>query len=434
MCLTFSPPSLPQLPERCNRTDRFLFHHPHRRTMPMRQKPPVGLSTLPRLRYGKRMKSRLEKEYEALAQCSGLVPDPAQRAALVRLAALGEAILAHRPRKGIIGRLRQPSLPALRGLYLWGAVGRGKSMVMDLFCNALPEAKKRRLHFHEFMREVHDRLGEFRKKGTADALAPVAREIARKARLLCLDEMEVKDIADAMVLARLFEVLAREGVFIVTTSNRPPEDLYKNGLNRALFEPFIAYLRQNFDVVELAGEEDYRKMWHSGAKAWLVPDDAEAGRKLDGLWDLLTGTATPAPLEIAHAGRKIGLAAWANGIGRSDFDALCRTPLGPGDYLALAEHLRFLILDHVPRLGPDDGAAARRFINLVDVLHDRGIRLAASAAAEPEALLDRGNSEAFEFDRTVSRIRVLEGPDDTLIAARPRAGGAMRGEAIPAGS
>ena len=364
------------------------------------------------------MKETLARAYAARIAAEGFLPDAGQEAALARLARLGETILRHGSGGGWLARWRRPTMPALRGLYLWGPVGRGKSMLMDLFCDALPEPRKRRLHFHEFMREVHARLDDARRSGAMDALAPVAREIARDARLLCLDEMEVKDIADAMILARLFEALAREGVFIVTTSNRPPADLYKDGLNRALFLPFIETLERHFDIVELAGAQDYRRLWHSGARAWLVPDTEEATRRLDGLWDLLTGGAPAEPLTLRHAGRTIGLPRWHDRIGRAPFDALCRQPLGAGDYLALAGHLDFLILDHVPRLGPEDTAATRRFINLIDVLHDRGIRLAASAAEEPERLIAPGSEESFEFARTVSRIRALEGPGARLPAAR----------------
>ncbi len=379
------------------------------------------------------MKEMLARAYAARTAAEGFLPDSGQEAALERLARLGEVILRHRPGAAWLARFRRPNMPALHGLYLWGPVGRGKSMLMDLFFDVLPEPKKRRLHFHEFMREIHHRLDAARNRGAADALAPVAREIARGARLLCLDEMEVKDIADAMILARLFEALAREGVFIVTTSNRPPADLYKDGLNRALFLPFIDALERHFDIVELAGPQDYRRLWHSGARAWIAPDTPEATHRLDGLWDLLTGGATGAPLALRHAGREIGLPRWHGRIGRTPFDALCRQPLGAGDYLAIAGHLDFLVIDHVPRLGAADAAAARRFINLIDVLHDRGIRLAASAAEEPERLIAPGSKEAFEFARTVSRIRALEGPDARLLARRHEAvqEGATPEAAIP---
>ncbi len=356
------------------------------------------------------MKGRLCDAYAVRISDGGLRHDPEQLAVLDRLEAIGAALEAPAPRRGLLsGLIGRPVPGPVRGLYLWGDVGRGKSMLMDLFHDALEIDAKRRVHFHAFMQEVHARLHEVRKTGVDDAIAPVADEIASGLRLLCFDEMQIGDIADAMIVGRLFEQLFARAVTVVTTSNRPPGDLYKNGLNRALFLPFIALLERNLEVHHLHGPKDYRQDRLAGSETWFTPADARARTALDAAWQTLAGGPGKA-LRLAVQGRELVLPAFRNGVGRASFWELCGRALGPADYLALAAALRVLILDGIPCLSRSNFNEAKRFVTLVDALYEARVRLVASAADVPEQLYLEGEG-VFEFARTASRLREMQSAD-----------------------
>jgi len=304
------------------------------------------------------------------------------------------------------GLFAKPVTPP-KGLYLWGGVGRGKSMLMDLFCQHTAITQKRRVHFHAFMQEIHHAMHEARKKGVDDALAPVAEAVSRDLRLLAFDEMQITEITDAMIVGRLFEKLMAAGVVIVTTSNRPPEDLYKNGLNRALFLPFIAILRDKLDVVALESPNDYRQHRLTGAQVYFHPAGRVQG-EIAAIWRDLTGGASGEVLRLPVNGRETELPRFANGIGRATFWDLCAKPLGPADFLAIASAVRVLILEDIPQLSASNYNEAKRFVTLIDALYEARVRLICSAADEPERLYIEG-SGAFEFERTASRLREMQG-------------------------
>ncbi len=296
--------------------------------------------------------------------------------------------------------------PAGRGLYLWGGVGRGKSMLMDLMAEASP-VPARRVHFHEFMQEIQRGLNQARIRGDADAVRPVAIDVARQVRLLCFDEMQITDIADAMIVGRLFQVLFEQGVTVVTTSNREPEELYKNGLNRQLFLPFIALIRDRMQVVCLDSQTDHRQGRVTGSQVWFTPADAAARGAMDSIWDDLTGGAQGAPCQIMVGNRAVDLPLCAGGVIRCGFWDLCGRPLGPADYLAIAQQADTLIIDAIPRLSMSNYNEAKRFVTLVDALYEAHVRLIASAADEPERLYNEGEG-TFEFERTASRLREMQ--------------------------
>jgi len=312
----------------------------------------------------------------------------------------------------------------VRGLYLWGGVGRGKSMLMDMFFDAAEIEAKRRVHFHAFMRDVHDFLAdwrtldegerkrsEFRVKGAADdPIAPAAKKIASEARLLCFDEFQVTQIADAMILSRLFEALFARGVTVVATSNREPGDLYKRGISRELFLPFIDVLRAECDVFELASQRDYRLERLIEKPVWHSPTGAEATAAMDDAWQRLTLNADPRPDEIIVKGRKVPVPASAAGIARFTFDDLCAKPLGPRDYLAIAAQYHTVMIDNVPKLSPENLSEAARFVSLIDALYEAKVNLVASAAAEPDQLYPEGKG-SFEFKRTASRLYEMRSAD-----------------------
>jgi cell division protein ZapE len=348
------------------------------------------------------MRESLVQIYDRRVAEGVLTPDAAQRAALPRLEAIREAL--ETPPRGGLFRRRVPPPP--RGLYLWGGVGRGKSMLMDLFADAT-DAPKRRVHFHAFMQDVHARLHDARKRGVDDALAPVASDLARGLRLLAFDEMQITDITDAMVVGRLFQMLMAAGVVIVTTSNRPPEDLYKNGLNRALFLPFIELLREKLEVIELQSETDYRRERLIGAKVYFHPADAAARAAMGALWVELTGGDPGAPLILEVQGRKVRLPLHHGGTARAGFWDLCGQPLGPADYLAIARSLKVLLIEDIPRLSATNYNEAKRFVTLIDALYEARVRLIASAADIPERLYVEG-AGAFEFERTASRLAEMQ--------------------------
>ena len=345
--------------------------------------------------------------------------DAAQVAACVRLDALREALelRAQASKSGVLGWLfsaRTEARPA-RGLYLHGSVGRGKTMLMDLFYAQLTIPQKRRVHFHAFMADVHARIHDWRmakKRGENhgihrgdDPVAPVAAALAAEAKLLCFDEFSVTDIADAMLLGRLFQALFAQGAVVVATSNAAPGDLYREGLNRALFLPFIALLQAQMDVLRLDASRDFRLEKLSGAPIYRVPADAAARAALDGIFAGLAAGEAPRPMELPLLGRQIHVPLAAGNAARFSFAQLCEAPLGPGDFLALARRFHTIVVDDIPVIAPDARNVAKRFITLVDTLYDAQVKLVASAAAEPAGLYPASEGrEKFEFDRTVSRL------------------------------
>jgi cell division protein ZapE len=356
------------------------------------------------------MRQTLTEIYETRVASGQLRPDPAQHAVLPLFENLRTWLEANTSRRvGLFAGLFAKPITPPRGLYLWGGVGRGKSMLMDLFTEATAISQKRRVHFHAFMQEIHRGMHDARRQGVEDALAPVAEAVTRDTRLLAFDEMQITDITDAMIVGRLFEKLFAAGVVIVTTSNRPPGDLYKNGLNRALFLPFIAMLNDRLQVVELESPTDYRQHRLAGAQVYFHPART-ATAQIAAIWSDLTGGAPDAPLTLAVNGRDLTLPRFANGVGRATFWDLCARPLGPADYLAIAQAVRVLILEDIPQLSAANYNEAKRFVTLIDALYEARVRLIASAADEPERLYLEGTG-AFEFERTASRLREMQAAD-----------------------
>jgi len=348
--------------------------------------------------------------YARLVDEGALIADPAQAAALPALEDIRAHLQATTSRKrGILGGLFHKPEDVPQGLYLWGGVGRGKSMLMDLFVGHLNIEGKRRVHFHAFMQEVHTALHAARQTGVDDAIAPVAAQIADGLRLLAFDEMQITDITDAMIVGRLFEKLFAAGVVIVTTSNRPPDGLYKDGLNRQLFLPFIEILKDQMVVHELISPTDYRQNRLSGAQVYFTPNNAETRAEMAKVWRDLSG-GEGAPLVLMVNKREVSIPAFRNGVARASFYDLCAKMLGPADYLAIASAVRVLVLEDIPRLGRSNFNEARRFVTLIDALYEGGVRLVCSAAAQPEMLYVEGDG-AFEFERTASRLREMQDAD-----------------------
>ncbi len=346
--------------------------------------------------------------YRARVADGSITSDPGQAMALEKLQLLWDRLAKPRdpaPKsRGFFGfgKKAEPE-PEPNGLYLYGGVGIGKSMMMDLFHDDAPVDRKRRTHFHDFMQEIHAALREERTRGTPDPLGPIAARIAAETRLLCFDEMQVTDIADAMILARLFEGLFAAGVVVVATSNRHPNDLYKNGLNRHLFEPFIELIQQKLDVLHVSGPPDYRKIDADRGGVYFAPDDAANRQSFDDLWRSFCGEATPFPAMLNLQGRFIELPLATKTEMRAGFTDLCAKPLGPGDYLLLAKTYPTVFLEDVPILGPEKRDQAKRFVTLIDALYEARARLVILAAADPESLYPKGDG-AFEFERTASRL------------------------------
>ena len=340
--------------------------------------------------------------------------DPAQLAALELLEALRVRSRESGNRFGKLkGILRKPGQDPGNGLYLWGGVGRGKSMLMDLFHEHLPLDAKMRVHFLEFMQSVHADLHEIRKSEVSDAILPAADRIAGGSSVLCLDEMQIDDIADAMIVGRLFKRLFERNVLVVTTSNRPPEELYRFGLNRHLFVPFIELMRNRMTVHQIGGREDYRQGRLAGRKTYFVPADELARREIDDIWNEITECRT-ARLALSVQGREVVLPSFANGAARADFVELCEKPFGPADYLAIARTVRVMVIENVPLMSRSNQNEARRFIMLIDALYESGVMLVMSAAAPPE-LLHSGGGGAFEFERTSSRLVEMQAGDWGMI-------------------
>ena len=353
--------------------------------------------------------------YENLVAAKKLERDRAQERLLLRFEALEQRVSAHRSARRInpVGWLfssRDRSDP-VKGLYIYGDVGRGKTMLMDLFFEANPVVRKRRAHFHEFMADVHERVRVFRQKlkdgevEGEDAIRLAAGEIAEESWLLCFDEFHVTDIADAMILGRLFARLFELGVVVVATSNVAPAELYKDGLNRALFLPFVRMIEQHMEVLELKARTDFRLEKLAGQKVWYVPADDAATAALDEAWRKLVGSSSGMPQELAVKGRRLRVPRAAMGVARFFFHDLCEQPLAAADYLRIAHEFHTLIIDRIPVMGFDQRNAAKRFIILIDTLYDHAVKLIASAEAEPDALYDASDGfEAAEFKRTASRL------------------------------
>jgi cell division protein ZapE len=366
-----------------------------------------------------------------------LLPDPAQEFAAERLQGLWRALSGYAPAApqsgGLLGafrarlglgrsdggrqrRVREDGMDTPQGLYLVGAVGRGKSMLMDLFFAAAPIAARRRVHFHAFMQEVHAALHVARQSpGVADPIPLLADRVAAEAVLLCFDEFQVHDIADAMILGRLFEALFARGVVVVATSNTVPDELYKDGLQRDRFLPFIAVIKERLEVIVLDGRRDYRRDRILGMRTWWAPADARADAALGRAFAELAaaeageeGEAGKLTLDVL--GRRVTLPLARGHVARADFDALCGAALGPADYLAIATHVHALVLDGIPRLSPANFDRARRFITLVDALYEHRVKLVASAADIPDRLYERGENAAM-FQRTASRLMEMQSED-----------------------
>ena len=339
--------------------------------------------------------------YQSRIDQGVLHADSAQEAVLPEFERI-RAALAQPVKRGLFRKAPPPP----KGLYLWGGVGRGKSMLMDLFVEGLGDIPARRVHFHAFMQEIHAAMHTARQQGIEDALAPAAQAVIDSVKVLAFDEMQITDITDAMIVGRLFELLFAAGVVIVTTSNRVPDDLYKNGLNRQLFLPFIALIKEQMVVHELASPKDYRQNRLSGSKVYFTPNGAEAHAAIEAIWhDLAGGPGAELALEVK--GRRVILPHYRNGVARAQFYDLCGHFLGPGDYLAIAKAVKLLILEDIPRLSRSNFNEAKRFVTLIDALYEARVKLICSAAAEPEVLYVEGEG-VFEFERTASRLREMQ--------------------------
>ncbi len=356
--------------------------------------------------------------YRARLTAGQLKADPQQQRIVDRLQSLADALAKAAPR-GLLARLglakRLSDAPS--GIYIWGPVGRGKSMLMDLFFAAAPVARKRRVHFHAFMLEVHERLHRRRQvliekdaPPEADPIPPFARTLAGEAKLLCFDEFQVTNIADAMILGRLFETLFASGVTVVATSNRAPDDLYDNGLQRDRFLPFIAMLKQRLEVLMLGGEEDYRLARLRDMTVYVSPLGEMAEEKLEEVFARLTDNAKGEQRVFRTQGRDVIVPRWAQGVGWFSFAELCAKPLGAADFIAIAEHCHTVMVSDIPRLTFDRRNEAMRFITLIDALYEHKVKLICSAAAMPAQLYTQGDG-AFEFERTVSRLMEMQSRD-----------------------
>jgi cell division protein ZapE len=349
------------------------------------------------------------ERYRALVAAGELQPDADQQHAVAALDRLAIK-LAEIPRKGsILWRLAGLAAEPPGGAYLWGGVGRGKSMLMDLAFETIGYQPKRRVHFHEFMLEVHARLRAERAKEEGDPIPPVARDIAEDAKLLCFDEMVINNSADAMILSRLFSNLLEAGVTMITTSNRPPRDLYRDGLNRELFLPFIDLIEERLEVVPLNGPTDYRLHRLGGMPTWYVPNGPEASKKLSEAFFRLTDypvedrARVPSEDLRLGGGRTLHVPKSLKGVAVFSFKRLCGEARGAADYLSVARRYHTVFLVGIPRMGPENRNEAARFVTLIDALYEHKVKLLAAADAEPQDLYVAGDG-AFEFERTASRL------------------------------
>jgi cell division protein ZapE len=362
------------------------------------------------------MSSSIAARYAGNVATGRIERDPAQLVIVDKLVQLEARIAEYQlaRKSSALGWLfgkRERALPPVKGVYIYGEVGRGKTMLMDLFFESSPGTRKRRAHFHEFMLDVHERIYAIRQKtklgehADEDPIKHVGEELAAEAWLLCFDEFHVTDIADAMILGRLFAQLFDHGVVVVATANVPPDELYRDGLNRALFVPFIDMLNARTDVMRLDARTDFRLEKLAGQPAWYVPDDAAADAALDAAWRRLTGGNHGAALDLALKGRAIHVPRAFMGVARFSFHDLCEQPLAAADYLRIAREFHTIILDHIPAMTYDNRDAAKRLIILIDTLYDMNVKLIVSAAASADALyVAEQGFEAREFGRTASRL------------------------------
>src|SRR3954466_6475401 len=388
------------------------------------------------------MSSTIIERYNALVNAGEIERDPAQQSVAAKLAQLEQRLARHRlaRKSSQLGWLfgGNERKDPIKGLYICGEVGRGKTMLMDLFFDMSAVKRRRRAHFHEFMADIHERLNDVRHKMRSGAIANddpiklVAAALAAEAWLLCFDEFHVTDIADAMILGRLFTRLFEDGVVVVATSNVEPDELYKDGLNRALFLPFIALLSQNMDVVKLEAPKDFRLEKLNAQPVWYVPADEDAEVALDMAWQPLTGTLEGTPFDIVAKGRVLRVPEAAKGVARFSFRQLCEQPLGASDYLRIAHEFHTVILDGIPVMDYPQRNEAKRFIALIDTLYDNAVKLVASASAEPTDLyLATEGYEANEFKRTASRLIEMRSGDYLARAhGRPSQGPSVSSEGI----
>jgi cell division protein ZapE len=361
------------------------------------------------------------ERYQALIQSGRFLPDAAQARAAQALERLYGELKDYRPGRKLFSFGAGSGASAPKGLYIHGDVGRGKSLLMDLFFESATTKKKRRVHFNAFMVETHARIHEWRgltprertvrkefvKEAGDDPIAPVAKRIFSEANLLCFDEFQVTDVADAMILKRLFERLLAMGTVIVATSNTPPERLYEGGLNRGLFFSFISLIEERLEVIELNGPRDYRLGRIDGLRVYLIPLGRDTDAAMDETWRRLAGSQKGEPMTLNVLERKLVVPQTANGVARFSFDALCGQPLGAADYLAIAHAFHTLLVDRIPRLSPSQRNEARRFTLLIDTLYDEKVKLVCSAAAAPSELYVEGdNSDAFR--RAASRLMEMQ--------------------------
>jgi cell division protein ZapE len=358
------------------------------------------------------MPANFRANYLALVAAGEIEADPAQRELIGRFERLERELSEHRlaRKSSALGWLfgKREKSQQIKGLYVYGEVGRGKTMMMDLFYESSAIKRKRRAHFHEFMADVHERVHAFRQDQNGDDRDPIERvaaAIADESWLLCFDEFHVTDITDAMILGRLFTKLFELGVVVIATSNQPPSGLYKDGLNRGLFVPFIAMLEQHCDVVRLDARIDFRLEKLTGLPVWYVPDDTKAREALDATWKRLTGGQGGAAFDLTVKGHPVHVPQAAKGVARFSFTDLCGKPLGALDYLRIAHEFHTIVLDHIPVMDHDRRNEAKRFIILIDTLYDHAVKLIASAQAEPDGLYTATRGyEATEFARTASRL------------------------------
>ena len=391
------------------------------------------------LRDGLQTHATVRQRYDHLVETGAVERDPAQERVVAALDRLTDEISAKRlaQKSSALGwlfaRSKQPRV-TVKGLYIHGGVGRGKTMLMDMFFELLPARRKRRVHFNDFMADVQDRIQKHRqarKQGTVkedDPIPPVARALAEQAWVLCFDEFSVTDIADAMILSRLFSALFSNGVVLVATSNVAPQDLYRDGLNRQLFVPFIGLLERNAEVLTLDADKDYRQEKLNRLPVYVTPADAAADRALDEAWRAMTQGKPTAEATLTLKGRQLVVPRAAGDAARFSFADLCEKPLGARDYLAIAGRFSTIFIDHVPVLGEGKRNEAKRFILLIDTLYDHRMRLVMSAAAPPEGLyIAKRGTEVFEFERTASRLVEMQSRDWLEGWAERR-----KGEAAPA--
>ncbi len=368
--------------------------------------------------------------YRRMQAAGELQPDPVQELAAEKLHSLHHALARYNPKapgdwKERLGLTRRKVNPP-QGLYLFGGVGRGKSMLMDMFYDTAPVALKRRVHFHEFMIEIHDKVHAWRQeqgnrsKKEQDPLPKIASTLSEQVTLLCFDEFHVTDIADAMILGRLFSALFENGVVVVATSNWAPDDLYKDGLQRAGFLPFIALMKERLDILHLASETDYRLIRLKSIKIYHAPLGPAATRQLESAFASLIDGATAGPEEISVRGRKIPVTKAARGVGWFTFHELCEQPRGAEDFIAVARHFHTVLLDGVPKLPESKRNEAKRFMTLIDALYEHKVNLVMAADASPHDLYREG-AHAFEFERTTSRLMEMQSEEYMGAPHRPSA-------------